>query len=77
MTVATARQERMEVHPALQYATTFHCQVVKWHGCDKLKPTPKEKGTLVRERERKKHQALWCAFCESDTCMRCAKKSEP
>ena len=36
----TFRQEGMEVHASLQYATTFHCWVEKRQNCDELEPKP-------------------------------------
>ena len=39
----TVQQEREEVYAALQYATSFHCLVEEWKGCEELRPKPKEK----------------------------------
>ena len=41
--VETMKQEREEVHVALQYAASFHCLVEEWKFCEELEPKPKEK----------------------------------
>ena len=48
----TMQQEREEVYAALQYASSFHCQVTEWKGCDERKPKPKEKWIFVDQKKR-------------------------
>ena len=71
-----AAREREEVCAALQCAASFRC-LEEWKDCEKLKPKPKEKLTLVDEKkEGTKHRTDWCAETNKYRCMRCGRGSE-
>ena len=56
---AEVKQERTELHVALQHAASFHCLVEEWKDCEELKPKPKEKRIFVnKQSEGKKHQTV-------------------
>ena len=73
---STLRQEREEVHAALQYAASFHCLVEEWKDCAKLKPNPKRSGLLWTKGEAKTHRTEWCAAANIYRCMRCGRISK-
>ena len=73
--VATVRQERMDIHSALQYCATFHGQVANWHDCDEPEPTPVDNFFSKKIHEQGKHQVEWCASSKTYRCMRCAERS--
>ena len=49
--VATVRQKIMEVFASLQFAATFHRQVVIWDDCDELEPKPQDTLVFVEEKK--------------------------
>ena len=72
---ATMKQEREEVHVALQYAASSHCLVEEWKDCEELRPKPKERWSVIDKRsEGMKHRTEWCAEADWHRCVRCGRK---
>ena len=71
------KQEREEVHVALQYAASFHCLEEEWKNGEELRPKPKEKWSLIETKsENIKHRTEWRAEADRYRCMRCGRGSK-